>query len=119
MKVDGDRLADVRFIGQGCAISTASASLMIETLKGKTREQALAVFRKLHETVTGQTETRTDHQAEARGTGAGGANDVELGKLAVLEGVRQYPLRVKCATLPWHALRNALEAKDAEPAKTE
>ena len=112
VQVDGDRLTDVHFIGQGCAISTASASLMTETLKGKTREQALAVFRKLHETVTGQHD-------EPGAADAGGANDVELGKLAVLEGVRQYPLRVKCATLAWHALRNALEQKDAEPAKTE
>lgn len=106
LQVDGDRITDVHFIGQGCAISTASASLMTETLKGKTLEEALAVFRKLHGTVTGQ---------EA---GDEAAADVELGKLAVLEGVRQYPLRVKCATLPWHTLRNALEKEEA-PATTE
>jgi nitrogen fixation NifU-like protein len=106
VQVDGDELTDVHFIGQGCAISTASASLMTETLKGKTREQALAVFRKLHETVTGQGEPSSD-------------DSIELGKLAVLEGVRQYPLRVKCATLPWHTLRNALEKNEAEVATTE
>jgi nitrogen fixation NifU-like protein len=84
---------------------------MTETLKGKTREEALAVFQKLHEAVTGQ---HPDGDAAARAQAT-----VELGKLAVLEGVRQYPLRVKCATLAWHALRNALLGKKDEVAATE
>jgi nitrogen fixation NifU-like protein len=85
---------------KGCAISTASASLMTEALKGKTVDEALALFRKVHDAVTGQP---TD---ELHG-------DSGLGKLAVLEGVKQYPLRVKCATLAWHALHNALTGNDA------
>ncbi len=109
--LDGDRVADVRFRGQGCAISTASASLMTEALRGRTRDEALALFRKLHEAVTGQP---ADNPTEADATG-----DVDLGKLAVLEGVRQYPLRVKCATLAWHAMRNALLGKAEDVVTTE
>ena len=108
--VDGDVVRDIRFQGVGCAISTASASLMTEALKGKTRAEAMALFRRLHEAVTGQS-------VEASGNGA--AADAELGKLAVLEGVREYPLRVKCATLAWHTLRNALLRKEDEVAVTE
>jgi nitrogen fixation NifU-like protein len=106
--VDDDRVADISFEGHGCAISTASASLMTEALKGKTKDEAMALFRRLHEAVTGS----------APGDGSPPA-DIDLGKLAVLEGVRQYPLRVKCATLAWHALRNALIGKAAEVAVTE
>jgi len=106
--LDGERLADIRFLGQGCAISTASASLMTETLKGKTLTEALALFEKLHDVVTGQ-----EHHPKA------GASEPELGKLAVLEGVKQYPLRVKCATLAWHALKNAVTGKTEDVAVTE
>ena len=111
LEMAGDRVKDVRFEGQGCAISTASASLMTEALKGLTRDQAEALFQKMHETCTGQADAKAapDKPAEA---------DVEIGKLAVFEGVRQYPLRVKCATLAWHTLRNAL-AGEHVPAKTE
>jgi len=107
LEMAGDRVKDVRFEGQGCAISTASASLMTEALKGRTREEAEALFHQMHETCTGQPDTN--------GAGHG---KVDIGKLAVFEGVRQYPLRVKCATLAWHTLRNALAGKH-EPAHTE
>lgn len=93
VEVDGDLVRDISFEGAGCAISTASASLMTEALKGKKIADAMALFHRLHATVTG-----TD-----------GDDDVELGKLAVFEGVREYPLRVKCATLAWHTLKTALE----------
>ena len=106
--LDGERLKDIRFLGQGCAISTASASLMTETLKGKTLTEALALFEKLHDVVTGQ-----EHHAKS------GVVEPELGKLAVLEGVKQYPLRVKCATLAWHALKNAVTGKTEDVAITE
>ena len=98
LQLDGDRVSDIKFRGRGCAISTASASLMTEALKGKTVDEALALFRKVHDAVTGQP---TDELHDDSG----------LGKLAVLEGVKQYPLRVKCATLAWHALRNALSGQ--------
>jgi nitrogen fixation NifU-like protein len=116
LQLDGDRVAAIKFKGQGCAISTASASLMTEALKGKTKDEALALFHKLHETVTG-------HEDERPGKGttvdATGSADVALGKLAVLEGVKNYPLRVKCATLAWHALRNALTGHERDVAVTE
>ncbi|HYB98623.1 MAG TPA: SUF system NifU family Fe-S cluster assembly protein [Candidatus Limnocylindrales bacterium] len=107
LELDGDRVRGVSFEGQGCAISQASASLMTEAVKGKTTAQALALFRKLTALVTARDE---DVAAET---------DTELGKLAVFEGVRQYPLRVKCATLAWHTLHNALEGKAEEVAVTE
>lgn len=107
--LDGERVADIHFIGQGCAISTASASLMTEALKGKSRAEALALFEKVHGVVTGQ----------AGAPGGGGAPAAELGKLAVLEGVKQYPLRVKCATLAWHAMRNAVTGSSDDVAATE
>ena len=106
LQLDGDRVSDIKFRGKGCAISTASASLMTEALKGKTVDEALALFRKVHDAVTGQP---TDEVHDDSG----------LGKLAVLEGVKQYPLRVKCATLAWHALRNALTGHDHDVAATE
>ena len=101
--LDGDTVADVKFQGEGCAISTASASLMTEALKGKSRGEALAIFEALHETVTG------------RGQG----DPAVLGKLAVFEGVREFPLRVKCATLAWHTMKNALAGNNDEVASTE
>lgn len=88
-------IEDVSFKGDGCAISTASASMMTETLKGKTIEEAETMFGKFHDLVTGKL---------APGEGTEG-----LGKLAVFAGVQEFPVRVKCATLAWHTLRAALE----------
>jgi nitrogen fixation NifU-like protein len=99
--VDG-RLQDVAFQGSGCAISTASASLMTEALKGLTLEEARGLFKGFHDLVT---------LGAAEGS-------PELGKLAVFTGVREYPMRVKCATLAWHALMAALDAQDL-PVTTE
>ena len=99
LALDGDRLRDVAFQGAGCAISTASASMMTESVKGKTRAEAEALFERFHDLITGQ-----------RGQ-ADGAPD--LGKLEVFSGVREYPVRVKCATLPWHTLKAALQSDGA------
>jgi nitrogen fixation NifU-like protein len=92
--VQEGRVRDVGFIGAGCAISKASASLMTEAVKGKTREEAEALFRVFHGLVTGEKVS---------------ADDPRLGKLVVFAGVRDYPVRVKCATLAWHTLHAALE----------
>jgi nitrogen fixation NifU-like protein len=99
--VAGDTLRDVGFQGSGCAISTASASLMTQAVKGKPVAEALALFDEFHALLT-----------------TGGEPSDALGKLAVFAGVREYPMRVKCATLAWHTLRTALEGKQ-ETAKTE
>jgi nitrogen fixation NifU-like protein len=107
VRMAGDVVDAVTFEGQGCAISQASASLLTEALRGRSRQDALALFRKVTAMVTGR-----DEDAERE-------TAVELGKLAVFEGVRQYPMRVKCATLAWHTLHNALEGKAAEVARTE
>ena len=104
LHVDGDRIGDVRFEGAGCAISTASASLMTQAVKGKTVAEAEALFEAFHAVVTGQ--DTSDDAAD------------RLGKLAVLAGVREYPSRVKCATLAWHTLHNAAHG-DTAPARTE
>ena len=101
LKMDGDIVADASFEGAGCAISTASASLMTESLKGKTREEAMRLMDKFHDLLTTDTPASRD-----------------LGKLVVFCGVRDYPARVKCATLAWHTLKNAL-TQAAEPATTE
>jgi nitrogen fixation NifU-like protein len=93
LDLQGDILADISFEGAGCAISTASASMMTESLKGKTRADAEALFRRFHDLITG---------AKAP------ANGPPLGKLEVFEGVREYPVRIKCATLPWHTMKSAL-----------
>ena len=103
--LDGDVVRDVSFQGAGCAISTASASMMTESVKGKTRAEADALFSRFHELITGK-------------SGAGDAASPELGKLAVFSGVREYPVRVKCATLPWHTLKAAL-AGEKTPISTE
>ena len=86
------RIDDVAFSGEGCAISTASASLLTEAVKGRRVEEALALFERMHGALV-------DGDASA---------EAGLGKLAVLEGVKQFPARVKCAMLAWHTLRNAL-----------
>ena len=102
LHMEGDRIEDIAFQGSGCAISTASASLMTEALKGKTVKEARDLFHGFHELLT---------------TG-GDADPESLGKLAVFAGVREYPIRVKCATLAWHAAQAALDQKD-RPVSTE
>ena len=97
------RVEDVHFEGRGCAISMASASLMTEVLVGKTETEARALFDKFHELVT------TEHDL---------VGDDDFDRLVVLGGVRQYPSRIKCATLAWHTFNNAITGT-AEPAKTE
>lgn len=103
LKMDGDVIQDASFQGSGCAISTASVSLMTEIIKGMTEQDAEALFKKFHDMTTGKAE---DLQLEA------------LGKLAVLAGVREYPARVKCATLAWHTLDAALKNQHT-PVSTE
>ncbi len=112
LDLQGDVLRDISFEGSGCAISKASASLMTESLKGKTRGEAEAIFRSFHDLVTG---------GEGHGgpSHAGSAAEAPgLGKLVVFSGVREFPVRVKCATLAWHTLRAALENRQ-ETASTE
>jgi nitrogen fixation NifU-like protein len=103
LKVVDGVIEDVRFEGTGCAISTASASLMTQVLKGKTEEEAQALFEGVHALLT---------------TGHGADSAVPLGKLEVLSGVREFPMRVKCATLAWHTLQAALH-NEARPVSTE
>jgi nitrogen fixation NifU-like protein len=95
LQLENDVIKNASFVSSGCAISTASASLMTEYLKGKTKDDAKKIFEKFHELLT--TETLVD--------------DTALGKLAVFAGVREFPSRVKCATLVWHALLAALDEK--------
>ena len=104
LKVEGDIVQEAAFSGSGCAISTASASLMTEALRGRTRAEVEDLFRRFHAPVTGGGEA-------APGPAA-------MGKLAVFQGVSEYPVRVKCATLPWHTLQAALESRP-EPVSTE
>jgi nitrogen fixation NifU-like protein len=94
LSVDDDTVKEVGFSGTGCAISMASASLMTESIKGKTVEQARKIFEQFHELLTVER--------------AAGIAAPELGKLAVFSGVREFPVRVKCATLAWHTLSSAL-----------
>ncbi len=102
LKVEDDIVKDVSFVGSGCAISTASASLMTETLKGKTRAEALKILDRFHDLLTTDTPVTK-----------------ELGKLVVFCGVRDYPARVKCATLAWHTLKSALDNDDEQQVTTE
>ena len=99
LHLEGDRIADISFQGSGCAISTASASILTETLKGKTRAEAETLFRAFHKLVTGKPLESADTPA--------------LGKLAVFSGVSEFPVRVKCASLAWHTLHSALEDSPA------
>jgi len=98
LKLDGEKVADVSFQGVGCAISKASASLMTQALKGKTRAEATTLFEKVHRLVTGNETEATK----------------ELGQLRALAGVSKFPMRVKCASLAWHAFKSAIDG--AEPA---
>lgn len=94
LELDQERVRDIGFQGSGCAISTASASMMTESVQGKTRAEAEALFAQFHRLVTGKSQAT--------------AEDPDLDELAVFAGVAAFPARVKCATLAWHALRAAL-----------
>ena len=96
VRTDGEIIEDVSFQGTGCAISTASASMMTEALRGKTLDEARALFQRFHELV------------------AAGGDAEEIGKLEVFKGVGEFPMRVKCATLAWHTLRAALDQEETE-----
>ena len=96
LRVDNDVIKDVSFQGSGCAISKASASLMTESVKGRTIAEAATLFEKFQQMITGSP----------------AAPAADLGKLSALAGVRQFPIRVKCASLAWHTLRAATEARD-------
>jgi nitrogen fixation NifU-like protein len=102
LRLQGDRVADLRFDGQGCAISTASASLMTEAVKGRSREEIARLFEQVHTLLTAPT----------------GEPSPQLGKLMALAGVAEFPARVKCASLCWHTLNAALERAPA-PVSTE
>ena len=93
LRVQDDVIADVAFQGSGCAISKASASLMTDSVKGRTMAEAEALFERFHRMITSPADAPVD----------------DLGKLSVLAGVRQFPVRVKCASLAWHTLRAAVE----------
>lgn len=102
LNLEGDAIQDVTFQGAGCAISKASASMMTQSVKGKSKEEATKLFEEFHKLVTGE----------------GSGNQEGLGKLAVFSGVSEFPVRVKCASLAWHTLLAALEGKQ-DPISTE
>ena len=99
MLMDGGVVSDLSFVGTGCAISKASASMMTQALKGKTREEARRLFDEFHRMVTGE----LDEESEEN----------RLGRLKIFAGVRDYPARVKCASLPWHTMHAALEGEES------
>ena len=99
VKLDDGRISDIRFKGTGCAISVASSSLMTERIKGASVDESLQLFDTIHHMLT---DTELDDETIT-----------ELGKLAALSGVREYPSRVKCASLAWHALKSALSGEPA------
>ena len=96
LKIEDDVVRDVSFVGSGCAISKASASMMTQAVKGKSRAEATKLFEAFHGMVTGQP-----------------ADEATLGKLRVFSGVSKFPTRVKCASLAWHAMKEALESPAA------
>lgn len=102
VRIDGDVITDLRFTGEGCAISKASASMMTQAIKGKTRQEAEALFERFHDLVMGRS------QAPA---------DKSLGSLRAFAGVARFPTRVKCATMAWHALKEAMS--DQRPAASD
>ena len=107
LRVEDGVVRDVGFEGSGCAISTASASMMTESVKGRSLADAERLFRQFHDLLVGESRTApSDDEQKA------------LGKLTVFSGVREYPARVKCATLVWHALHSALEGS-GDPVSTE
>ncbi len=97
VKINEDVIEDVSFSGAGCAISKSSASVMTMLLKGKTKKEAEALFLKFHNMVTSSPDSPV--------------NEEELGKLRVFAGVREFPVRIKCATLAWHSMLSALDGK--------
>ena len=103
LEMEGDAIRDVSFQGSGCAISKASASMMTQAVKGKSKAEAAKLFDTFHKLVT---------------TGEVNGNQSDLGKLAVFSGVSEFPVRVKCATLAWHTLEAAIEGKQ-DPVSTE
>lgn len=110
MDPTGQKIADAAYVGQGCSISTASASIMTDFVRGLSREEALRVFGLFHDMITAAPDEAT-HRAVK-----------DLGKLSVFSGVAEFPARVKCATLPWHALKASLvqdPAKGPTPVSTE
>lgn len=104
LDVEDGAIKDIGFQGSGCAISRASASMMTQTLKGKSKAEAVKLFEQFHRLVTGDKETM--------------AKATEMGKLAAFAGVSKFPARVKCATLAWHTLQSALQGKH-DPVSTE
>ena len=103
LTLDGDRIADVAFQGSGCAISKASASLMTDALKGRTVAEARDLFERFHDMITSNPDTPP----------------ADLGKLSVLAGVREFPTRVKCASLAWHTMKAAVAHESDAPVSTE
>ena len=101
---EDDTIKDIGFDGSGCAISKASASLMTDALKGMPAAAARELFERFHHVVTGDSDA--------------GVDDADIGKLVVFAGVREFPMRVKCATLAWHTMRSALDGEDS-PVTTE
>ena len=104
LRMDGDQIADVGFQGSGCAISKAAASMMTIAVKGKTKEEADLLFNEFHRMVRGELDPETEEN--------------HLGRLKIFAGVREFPARVKCASLSWHTLHAALEG-DPDPVSTE
>jgi nitrogen fixation NifU-like protein len=104
VRLQGERIADISFQGSGCAISVASASLLTKRVQGKTVAEAEALFQRVRRMLT------TEEEA---------ADEAALGELEALSGVRQFPMRVKCATLSWHALRAALQGEATDQVSTE
>jgi len=101
LTVENEIIEEVRFVGQGCAISRASSSLMTDAVRGKSRTEALAVFDRVHDLLTGKSDPMTERKT--------------LGQIAALGGVSRFPIRVKCASLGWHAFRNALLSDGTTP----
>lgn len=102
LKVNGDRVEDIGFEGQGCAISMASTSLMTEILKGKTVAEAHALFHRFHDLITGSDDSAGEQ-----------VDEDAFERLMVLSGVSEYPMRVKCATLCWHAMEAAMKGDES------
>ena len=114
LALDGELIKDAAFQGQGCAISKASASLMTDAIKGKTVAEARDLFEHFHAMITSDTATPLEQlSAEAHSA------KVDLGKLSVLAGVRDYPTRIKCASLAWHTMKAAVASETAAPVSTE
>ena len=99
LRVEGDEVKEVSFEGSGCAISKASASMMTQAVKGKTKAEAEMLFNEFHRMAMGELDAETDPN--------------NLGKLKIFAGVREFPARVKCATLSWHTMRAALEGQQS------